>query len=597
MSREIINTLLIPGKQGKPWFYRYVLLSGQLVAGLRRYHQINPEQIDFELPGTARTIDVFFRRMTRLCHEADHPAFRLEAGALQTIPEDELDKLLASLVTADRQQLLNYQELPGALMALLEGSPCYPVALADDLVELMLGVLGLKSDDTVYCPFNSSLPLALAAGQRGLNSHIELEASPILPVVCNILLGGILKTGLGHPVTSPSWTEPGRLKPFTAGLAFPPLEARYHRDQLNDLYGRFAVLSHYGDLLHINHMVAQCQKSVIAVPQSFLQRTTGNERLGKKNLLAKGCIKAIISLPGLFAQTSVPPMALMVLDTTRTHDHVNFVDATNEYFIKRALGRNISRGRGNRLRNSEVLIEQASNPQSIKLARQVPCSAVEVNHYNLQVSRYVLSSQQVRLQRVIDDTPSEPLAQVAHLIRAQALRALTPEANPQGTLLLEVMPGDINEAGEVESPGKMVTVAQDCERARQQSLQPGDILLVVKGTVGKVGLVSSICGSNWVASQAFVIIRLKDNGPIKDPVVLFRYLCSPVGQALIDRIECTGKVSLLQTTDIQRLPVPVMTEAQQQQVRRTHQDIKKAHAEIRFLKDKAKGINAEVWSL
>ncbi len=362
------------------------------------------------------------------------------------------------------------------------------------------------------------------------------------------------------------------------------------------MYGRFSVASHYGDLLHINHIIAQCQKAVIAIPQSFLQRTTGNERLGKKSLLEKKCIKAVIALPALFSQSSIPPMALLVIDKSREYGSINFIDGTNEYFIKRQLGRNSQRGKAFQLRNIETLIEQAGEAQSIKFARQIPCSDIEANQYNLQVSRYVLSNQQVKLQRVIDDTPSMPLSDIAHLTRAQALKSITPEGQ-QGVLLLEAMPVDFNEAGEVESPGKMITVNRGCERARQQRLKPGDILLVVKGQVGKVGLVSSICGSNWVASQAFIIIRLKDGGPVKDPVVLFRYLCSPVGQALLDRIECTGKVPLLQTTDIQRLPVPVMTEEQQRQVQRTHQDIKKAYAEIRFLRDKAKGINSEVWSL
>ena len=71
----------------------------------------------------------------------------------------------------------------------------------------------------------------------------------------------------------------------------------------------------------------------------------------------------------------------------------------------------------------------------------------------------------------------------------------------------EIMPSDIGCHGGIQDPKKVIDVEEHLlDRAQNQSLQTGDILLAIKGSVGKVGIISSDCGENWIAGQSFVTV-------------------------------------------------------------------------------------------
>jgi hypothetical protein len=169
-----------------------------------------------------------------------------------------------------------------------------------------------------------------------------------------------------------------------------------------------------------------------------------------------------------------------------------------------------------------------------------------------------------------------PLEDVADITRPQALLVgrerggresrLAPDLLDQSPdVLLEVGVGDIDDAGIVRTPTTSVPASFDLlQRAKRARLEPGDVLIVIKGSVGKVGLVREIPeGPAWLASQSFAILRLRRRGPIIDPAVLFRFLSSAMGQVTVQSLKVGSAISGLQMADLRRLPVLVpSTEAQ-----------------------------------
>ena len=95
-------------------------------------------------------------------------------------------------------------------------------------------------------------------------------------------------------------------------------------------------------------------------------------------------------------------------------------------------------------------------------------------------------------------------------------------------------------------------------RADAQVLCPNDIVLIVKGSVGKVGIVSGddepeeACA--WIAGQSAIVLRVREGSRI-DPRALFMQLRSPLGQQLLKGIVSGATIPLIQLKELRKLPV------------------------------------------
>jgi type I restriction enzyme M protein len=132
----------------------------------------------------------------------------------------------------------------------------------------------------------------------------------------------------------------------------------------------------------------------------------------------------------------------------------------------------------------------------------------------------------------------------------------------------EIGAADIDEAGLVRQPTKEVLLSSDfVQHSRRARVENGDILLVIKGSVGKVGFVRNIPdGSTWLASQSFVILRLRRRGPLHDPRVLHRFLSSDLGQTTLQSLRVGSTVPGLQMADVRRLSILIPTVVEQKAI-------------------------------
>lgn len=142
----------------------------------------------------------------------------------------------------------------------------------------------------------------------------------------------------------------------------------------------YAFLLH--DLYHLRSDGIMC----IVLPHGVLFRG-GEEGAIRKNLIENRHIQAIIGLPAnIFFGTGIPTI-VMVLRKQRTNSDVLIVDAS-KHFVKE--------GKNNKLQASDIkrIVDAVTGSKSIdKFSRLVSIDEIRANDYNLNIPRYVDSSE------------------------------------------------------------------------------------------------------------------------------------------------------------------------------------------------------------
>jgi type I restriction enzyme M protein len=200
-------------------------------------------------------------------------------------------------------------------------------------------------------------------------------------------------------------TDKTALQTFDYVVANPPFSTKAWSngfDPLNDLFGRFeygvppAKNGDFAFLLHILKTLKSTGKGAVILPHGVLFRG-GAEGGIRANIVRQGFIKGIIGLPAnLFYGTGIPA-CIIVLDKEGAvgRKGIFMVDASNGF---------IKDGNKNRLRAQDMhrmmdtfTRQDESNP---KYARRVALSEIAANDYNLNLPRYIDSTEPEDLQDI-----------------------------------------------------------------------------------------------------------------------------------------------------------------------------------------------------
>ena len=142
----------------------------------------------------------------------------------------------------------------------------------------------------------------------------------------------------------------------------------------------------YAFLLHDLYHIKPDGIMTIVLPHGVLFRG-GEEEEIRKNLIEKNKIDAIIGLPvNIFYGTGIPTI-IMVLKQKRENTDVLIIDASKGF---------VKEGKNNKLRASDIkkIVDAVTHRQSVdKFARVVSRDEIRDNDYNLNIPRYVDSSE------------------------------------------------------------------------------------------------------------------------------------------------------------------------------------------------------------
>ncbi len=459
-----------------------------------------------------------------------------------------------------------------------------------ELVQLLVGLSEIQPGDEVYTPFDGTLQLSLAAAQAGAHVSTEMPRHSPLPYLINLLTEQQINIKFGNPITHPSFVDGQRLRTFAKTVSFPPINARLPLETSErDLYGRFPERTTSSNVLAARHALAQtAQRAVFLAPNSLLFGA-GAERSLRSDLV-QGGLEAVIALPPATLFGTATPLAILVMNLQHATPgpEVLFVDGSAERFHKRD-----GKGRTT-LTGWRELLQTVQQRLTGDHVTSVTSKAIEENDYLLMVSRYARSHLIDAVDEALRDGQAVPLEDLVEFIRPLPISPGGDEPDPPAEAI-EVGVADLPDYGYISGPRKRVRLA-----ALKNELRPLDILIAVKGSVGKVGIVPPDLAEPWVAGQSCLILRIREGSQARrfhSAHSLLLYLRSAVGRACLGRITSGTTVPLIQLRELRKLAVLVPTRQEQAAAEQAFGQLVTLQQQIEDMREQQHRLAARFWPL
>lgn len=282
-------------------------------------------------------------------------------------------------------------------------------------------IVGIKKDtpknSTVYDPTCGSGSLLLKASdeaQRGLTIYgQEIDNATSALARMNMILHGDVGEGAkitqGNTLSSPEYKdEAGQLMTFDFAVANPPFSSKNWTNGLtpnSDEFDRFVwgvppeKNGDFAFLLHILKSLKSTGKAAVILPHGVLFRGNAEARI-RENLIKQGYIKGIIGLPAnLFYGTGIPA-SIIVIDKAAAkpiqfNEDGEVTDGQSIFMIDASKGF-IKDGNKNRLRHQDIhkIVDVFNKELELEgYSRKVDIHAIVANEYNLNIPRYIDSSE------------------------------------------------------------------------------------------------------------------------------------------------------------------------------------------------------------
>jgi hypothetical protein len=254
-----------------------------------------------------------------------------------------------------------------------------------------------------------------------------------------------------------------------------------------------------------------------------------------------------------------------------------------------------SKGRGSKqIWNSEAVKELAAllhERRETSDSRLVAAEELEANGFSFQMSRYLHSEGDLMLRRYIASRETVQLGDLAEIKRPVASLG---RKEDEGIEVREVTPGDIDDSGQLLQGSKLIRLPEAAlAKGRQQLLEPGDVLLSIKGGLGKVAVVQHL-EHHTVPGQAFCVVRLRPNAPIT-PAALVQYLRSAVGQSLLNKAGQGAAVAFVPMGEVKSLPIVIPCASELKRVEALEEESVALSQEVKELSSRLTELSRHGW--
>lgn len=261
----------------------------------------------------------------------------------------------------------------------------------------------------------------------------------------------------GNTLASPHFTnKDGSLKTFDFVVANPPFSNKAWTngfDPSNDIYKRFVYgvppdkNGDYAFLLHVLASLKSTGKGAVILPHGVLFRGNAEAEIRQK-IIRKGYIKGIIGLPAnLFYGTGIPACIVVVdKENAAARKGIFMIDASKGF---------VKDGNKNRLRAQDLhkIVDVFSKQIEVhRYARMVPVAEIEKHNFNLNIPRYIDSSEPEDLQDIaahllggIPDRDIDALKSYWQVLPSLRAKLFTKGDRP-GYSASKVAPGEVRAA-------------------------------------------------------------------------------------------------------------------------------------------------------
>ena len=361
------------------------------------------------------------------------------------------------------------------------------------------------------------------------------------------------------------------------------------------------------------------KRFVLFIPHVITYTNANEGILFRKTLLEDNYLSAVLRLPRFFCADKDLLIDVLVFDKENAENA-----ATGIYCDTFSATSSDSKKAETKVENKKLLLCNLSSANCIdeklssrahsvlalkavnEVSHALSCLGADTFQKNSEHCKFVsISSIKSNADKLckLDPTayvsPTDVLDSVAYIKKgtveldkiATIYKALTCKA-PADTdfkeKLCELNLNDVPESGIITSVPKEVEVELGLKQAKRNLLIDGDVVISVKGAVGKVGFYKE--GQKKVmAGQCFAIIRSKDPD-LYSQELIFALLRNDDMQDYI-KTKITGdKLKVLQLSELKAIPLPAATESMKAKACRITQDLYDSQIKLIEIKESIKAL-------
>src|SRR5699024_6459189 len=438
-----------------------------------------------------------------------------------------------------------------------------PTSLAHsvDLDTLAASLIGVSKNDTFLDPTAEFNGAWLNILKQNRKQQITLQTlSPL--EACFAYLNNRINDGknvriyTGTVLTNPQYVKDNNLVHFDRIVTYPPLGTKFVPEAINNSYNRFK----YGKIISTNvtcgfvsYVLASLKfengKAAVFVGNGDLFGSASRKAV-RNNILNSDLIETVISFPSGFVDNSSASTNLLILNPNKKQlvSQVLFIDANQKKWLQRGKNSLSLTAYG-----AYKIKELVDNPDSIVNISKVekiencqeslmPSSHIIKNHLRINDMEYYIDNSKLKKLNTI------PLGKVATIQRGFNMVQKN-QAIQSNYKILKV--SNLEENEEINySLLSNVTVGPNT-RVDDYQIHKNDIVISVRGNLGKVIYISEEPKENTLITSNLAIIRTHDI----EAEWLYLYLKSTLAKYFIKKISRGTTVKILPIAELKKLPL------------------------------------------
>ncbi len=561
--------------------YRNKNINSDVLNGIRQEIALGENGIFQEIAMGAKTD---FIRETFLKAATHVEKFERED---QTLFVRAIERVVQYVEDGNLLDEAEFHDLVRWALPVTRGTAAYTLTV--NLANLMLQLGCIENGDKVSVEWDSSGQLSTrAATQTDTTIHSVTPLAPLLMRLSGVLSDADIELRVADPVLDEVRVFQGDLYRYDVTFATPPLNSRYDKKVITrDWHDRYPENTVDGGILAIRQVLSVTKKrAVILLPVSVLFSVSRPFKELRKSLVDEGTIHTIIQLP---ERTFMPyagiRTVLLVLTPEQRNDKIRFVNIDDDL---------------DDLRGVMSLIEGDQDDEN---ARSVSHFEIAGNNYDLNMSRYLISGDAKKAQEALSKLKTIPLEQAVEFVRPAFIK----KAEVGDKKALEVVVSDMPDRGYISTPEKEILLPKGFPNNEEniQFLQPYDVLVSVKGSTGKIGIVPESVPpageGGWVPGQSTMVLRLRQIGMTKvDPsllIVIAVFLRSDLGRFQLETLKSGSTISIIKLADLREVQIPFIDGDEQKKVVESFYKEVDIGKKIEQLKLEQRSVTGNIWSI
>jgi len=489
------------------------------------------------------------------------------------------DQLLTTILSFVK----NVSKLPNVNdMFYLDRGKADGFSVSNQIAELGIKLLDGESKE-LYVPFTNGFAYSYYTDKK-IFADFQMSQAVVIAELINILDNGNIEFCLTDALKNPMFINPNAphiLKQFNSVLSFPPFRLKRKLDSDNDKFHRFKI--HKGtvlDVAHFEHILAQTSSKAVVLMATGFTFSGGVEEAFRKYLIEQNYLEAIIQLPpNLHSATSIETV-FFVVNKQKIDKTVHFINLKDDSFIKRD-------GRRLILKDLDVILDIYENKKEIENVSIIASNEEIINNnYSLAIDRYVIPQEAKELQKSLEKYELIQLEDIADIRRSQLFKD-----EEEGKEVYEISPSNFSKAGFTLECGKIKQIGSQYKRLQTYKLEPYDVLLSTKGTIGKVCIMGEI-NEAIIASQAIQVIKVQGNDKKEKAISLYMFLKSDLGQTILASLVAGTAMPQISTAEIKKLSIPLLSKEQEKRLISSFKDESKMYNEIEKINENIRSIHS-----